>query len=895
SSTATYKNPVATHDYQDPGCFSTFYNVAYSNPSMVNDREAVLNLHFGIPHKNDAGKDDVQVLYTNSSEYRQYYSSVDDAGAPLVNGLVQQDDLPEGPHWPDYYTFPSGTQFLANAWTTHKIAYFFPGSPTNRCANISLIPGVSCKPGDLVALPNDYRDGRWDTASIVKLQYQKNFGSNAYLRVFGYTFYSNTNRSGATRRGIGSGFGAQNYDYEVDGHTHGFQADFGDQINSANLISASVNYVKSDAYRINNYNYDNTAYTQISNLTDGTDCYYHGGPRVGQRGPCNDTATQGTFIFPTAGLPENPCGVKPQFNGTPACAAGATFRLTYTGNQALINGVTPAFTNLALGDEWRPNDKLDINVALKYANDNFYLQNTNDPGKNFWFRAAQQEFCYNPKTDQPVLVPQPPQDASTVEPYVNLTCPVDKSSGTPVQTVHPDGKSGHLLLSNVYPSTYVQNYWQPRIGMTFTANPDTVFRISAGRYAQEPQNYEIQYNSLEQNLAAQLIGFLPYGFTTPFHDAQAQFSDNYDLSYERHFKGTDMSIKVTPYYRYATQQLDEAVYIPTLLASPAINAGTESSKGVELEFTKGDFNRNGLAAIFSYTYLYSVEKWNNFQGITQNAVDPYNQYIQEYNALTKAGGGAQCYKPTANATAAPNCNSPYAIRNPYYDMAPQPLLDKFGWYATGLDYPYTSPNVFSMVLNYKHNRFAITPAFTLNEGATYGSSADVIGIDPRTCERNQLQSGIPNAYPRNADYTSCGFAATPTGNLYIPNPQTGKFDSFGEYRQPWQFNMGLSLHYDVSPRVTVNAIVANLVNACFGGSAEPWTAAAPPSQYVCGYSPNPFYISNFYNGSSPSDRQANGVPLNPYFASSFSPSYGDNNSFNYPLPLNVYITMQVKL
>ncbi len=177
------------------------------------------------------------------------------------------------------------------------------------------------------------------------------------------------------------------------------------------------------------------------------------------------------------------------------------------GKPGFVNGVTPAFTNLALGDEWRPNDKLDINVALKYANDNFYLQNTNDPGKNFWFAAAQQEFCYNPLTDQPVLIPQPPQDASVVEPYVSFTCPVDKSSGTPVQTVHPDGKDGHLLLSNNYPLTFVQNYWQPRIGLRSPRIPDTVFRISAGRYAQEPQNYEIQYNSFEANLAEELARF----------------------------------------------------------------------------------------------------------------------------------------------------------------------------------------------------------------------------------------------------------------------------------------------------------------------------------------------------------------------------------------------------
>ena len=191
--------------------------------------------------------------------------------------------------------------------------------------------------------------------------------------------------------------------------------------------------------------------------------------------------------------------------------------------------------------------------------------------------------------------------------------------------------------------------------LTYTINPDTVVRASAGVYAQEPQNYEIQYNTVEPNLAEQILGFLPFGFTTPFHNAQAQFSDNYDLSYERHFKGTDMSMKLTPYYRYATQQLDESVFIPTLLASPALNAGTQVSYGVGAQLTKGDFNRNGLSGIFSYTFLDSTEKWNNFQGVGVNAVSPYNQYIQQYNALTKAGGGAPCYSNKGNTHARPGC------------------------------------------------------------------------------------------------------------------------------------------------------------------------------------------------------------------------------------------------
>ncbi len=890
---ATYTNPATKFLSSDPGCFSAF-NPAYSEVSYIAGREVVGNFHFGIPHRRDAGRDDVQLLYTSSAQFRQFYSGVNDGGLQLANGLVNNDWISRPPHWPDYYTYPGNTQFLAPA-NAQPIAYRFPGSPTDRCANVSGVPGA-CPDGTYALLPNDYRDARWDTASIVKLQYQKNFGSNAYLRLFGYTFYSNTNRSGASRRGIGSGYGVQNYDYEVDGHTRGLQLDFGDQIDSANLLTANVNYITSTTLRVNNFNYLNTSGQQVSNLTNGQYCYAFAGADKGQRAPCNSNTTQGFFTDPTGyyNQPLDPCAAGKIASNTPACQAGATWRLTYTGNQALVNGVTPKFTDVALGDEWRPNDKLDVSVAVKYADDQFDLQDTNTPGKNFWFAAAQAEFCYNPITFEPVIIPQKPQNASVILPFVGFNCPIDKSTGKPVQTVHPDGKNGHLLLSNVYPPVYTQTYWQPRLGLTYTLDPDTVLRASAGRYAQEPQNYEIQYNTEEENLAEQLVGFLPFGFTTPFHNAQAQFSDNYDVSYEHRFKGTDTSIKVTPYYRYATQQLDEAVFIPTLLASPALNAGTQYSYGVELQVTKGDFNRNGLSGIFSYTYLNSKEKWNNFQGVSVNAVSPYNQYIQQYNALTKAGGGARCYGSAGQAKPAARCG-PDTIFNPYYNQPLQPLLDPNAWYVTGLDFPYTSPNVFSLILNYKHDRFSITPALTLNQGAAYGTPADFQGLDPRVCTANQGSVGIANPNPHTADYTSCSLAATPAGSLYIPNPATGKFDTFGQFTQPWQFNMGLQMHYDISSRVSANLTVANLVNACFGGSVTQWSQQFPPSGTVCGYSPNLFYISNFYNGTSPNDVHANGVPLNPYFQNAFIPSYGDVNSFNYPLPINFYLQLQVKI
>ena len=42
----------------DPGCFGS-YPANYGQPSAVDSRDVVANVHFGIPHRNDSGHDDV--------------------------------------------------------------------------------------------------------------------------------------------------------------------------------------------------------------------------------------------------------------------------------------------------------------------------------------------------------------------------------------------------------------------------------------------------------------------------------------------------------------------------------------------------------------------------------------------------------------------------------------------------------------------------------------------------------------------------------------------------------------------------------------------------------------------------------------------------------------------
>jgi hypothetical protein len=921
----------------DPGCYQTI-SPAYASYSNLSDRETVVNLHFGIPHKRDAGRDDVQMLYTNDMLLSQYYSSANDLGPDLVRQLNQLDGLNSPEVWGDFATWAPGTAFASPAGGAHAVPYMAPASPTNRCANtpaatvtdtngfsngVTLnVPGA-CPAGTFSAVPADTRDGFWNNASIVKLQYQHNMGSTAYIRIYGYTFYSDWLQNGPLSYGTDLfGLGVLSYDYELESHTRGLAFSFADQLSSTNQITLDANYTTASTNRYNNNNFNNSLTAPATNLVSGfgrcvalySATYLHVKYAAGQQAPCNSPLTSGSFIDPSDQILCQQNALFPTQD--PQCLsklpAGSAWQVTYTGQSGFLNNVQPNFTSVALEDRWRPSDRLDINIGLRDEVYQYDLSNTSNDGQNFWFAAGQNEFCYNPVTLAPYVIPARPASGLPSTPFVGLTCPVDRSiPASPVQTVHPDGKSGHLLLSNSYTPTLSQNAFTPSIGATYTLNNDTVLRVSAGRYAQEPETYQVQYNAKDNNLAYDLFqAFWQYGYTTPKHDPLVQYSNNYDASLESRIKGTDMSFKLTPYYRYATNQI-YSIALPFGL-SGGLNSGIERVDGVEFAFTKGDFNKNGLSFLFSYTYTNAAEQWANFPNTSINPIDPYNQDIANFNGLTKAGGGSQCYinnSVTGKITADPSCAgngnankgiSP-AILNPYYNMAKQPLLDRNAWYPVGLDFAYLSPNTATALVNYKHNKFTITPGVTFNEGQLYGNPASVVGIDPRTCTSNSaiFLKASPKTNVHQADYTTCGAANTQNGSspgtLFIPDPSTGTFDSFGQFRQPSQLNLSVNLSYQINPRISVTAVLSNLLNACFGGTATSWSKQYPPNGYSCGYIPNGYYVANFYNGTSPNDVKANGVPLNSAFSQPYIPAWADTNSFVLPGPFNMVVQMNIKI
>jgi len=158
--------------------------------------------------------------------------------------------------WGDFATWKPGTAFGSPAGNARPVAYYAPASPTGRCANtpaatigdtngldfgsggnggVTLNVPSACPAGTYSAIPADSRDGFWNNASIVKLQYQHNIGSTAYIRVYGYTFYSDWLQNGPLSYGTDLfGLGVLSYDYELESHTPRRCFSFRDQLSSTN-------------------------------------------------------------------------------------------------------------------------------------------------------------------------------------------------------------------------------------------------------------------------------------------------------------------------------------------------------------------------------------------------------------------------------------------------------------------------------------------------------------------------------------------------------------------------------------------------------------------------------------------------------------------------------------
>jgi hypothetical protein len=802
--------------------------ISWDQFSWIAARNVVMNLHIAIPHHSDAGRDDVQLLYDDESLKNQFYFSGNDVASPQCGGAAGLSGVAC-----EYYINGGGTPlpvtYLNTLTWSCASAVGRTFNPTALNAMKNCVTEYGYPSGVNVgsySSPNPLggadRDNSYNDTAVVKLQYTHNFGSNAFVRVYGYSFYSDWFLAGAYSTSFCTFICPLAPDYELNSHTRGLGLEYSDQLNAQNLLSIEGNYTTATVIRDNNGFYNlasNGNEVAVVNAADPYSgyCYLHSLNNGGKPVNClNHTIPLGMNYDapPLTGS----CAIP----GQPRYGSACTYLLAENGLNGTYSDTTPNFYGASLTDQYRPSDKWLFNLGLRLDSYGYNgMQTTTPPlggsakARQFWFNAYNLDNCVSNSTGVPFINHTP-----------GATCPAGSHAAD---------------LVNASAQQFVYNMWQPRISGTYTVNADDVIRFSYGRYSEAPDSAYEQYNTRQEDLADYIGSLLyQYGRNTPGYAVAPSTSINYDLSWEKHFKGTDLSFKVTPFLRQTQGQIQSFFLNPIQEFTSGLNVGSQRSQGVEFQLQKGDFSRDGLSAQLSFAYTNTYIRYGTIAAGANGAtvISSINTGIAQYNAYTKGcahnPSNPNCGTTSTGATANACYTSKGApvgalgggrcpagdIANPYWDSPIQALVsanqafptfdtfptDQIGLVAQG----YGSPYVASMVLNYKYRKLAVTPSFQFQGGGKYGVPIASAGIDPASGCGAPLVGDRYNA-------TKCA------GIVDIPDPYTGAYDGIGAFTQPNEFMTNLQLSYQVSPRVQLVGVMSNIVNYCWGGSKEPWT------------------------------------------------------------------------
>jgi hypothetical protein len=873
---ASNLNYASCYKAVTPGGLSTgtgnFVNfpVNWLSPNLVQDQEAIANLHYYFPVGKNGIKDDLQLLYQTGMINSYSYSSANDLGVTP-------------------YAYPQGNVY------TCGVGQFLP-------ANYKSCVGkyVSAFSSGQTLVGANVEDEQQNPTSTVKLQLQHNFGTNAFLRVYGYTLYS--------LFGYNSPNGANNPaapvygnppDYQLWTHTSGVSALFADQLNDKNFLQLQFNDIHEPSVKDN----DTTAFTGSTTpfavVVNGNDpnsglCYSVSGG-VASAASCqkNQGATQLTYAGASAGAVPSLAGA--------SCGGGpCKFYVVENGQQGLAVPLTQNQYAASLSDQFKPTANLTINAGIRY--DAYQINGANTQGGTtpFWFNAYNQDYCVN------ALPGNSPVAKTSLGIGVTAACSAASSGGITYAPV--------TMLNS--PVNYYFSTWEPRIGATYALGSRDVLRADYGQYAQPPSNAYQQYATLQQNLPAYLgPRFYKLGYYGSGHALPPQVSTNIDASWEHAFKGTDTSFKVTPFYRTTRNEIAEFYIDPATQLTSGLPVGSLTAGGIEFLLQKGSFERDGFAAQLAYTYTSARSKYYTLPG-GGSILSPINNDIQTYNGYTsfcaknpsdsrcgptntKTGTAAACF--TAGGAADPSCAAG-DFANPYWNAPVQNTLDPNGSYwptdlvvaTTGLGVnSYTVPQVLALVLNYKHGPFSITPTFQVQGGQRYGAPEANAGIDPAGgCSALGGSTAGDPRYPYGGaggapyDALTCGAALNA-----IPDTYTGKFDGIGAFVSPTQLLGSLTMRYQATKSVGISLTVANLINQCFGGSKEPWTGAGSP--HTCSYESGE--ISRSY---APTGNVYNpGAQLSPFAALPYYPYLGPYTMgiVNPSGPISAYLGVSFKL
>ncbi len=819
--------------------------------ASTQDRENVVNLHYALPHASGNGKDDLQVLYLTQELWTDSYSSFNDLGGPSAFGFASLN-------YADDYVY--GGQIGAPLRNATR-QYLFPNTPDTQR-------------GFQSAISPDQRNIADNGYSVEKLQYQHNMGSNAFLRFATYGSYSNW----FIHDPVATPF---TLDYILPNHTFGYNALFADQLTDKHLLTVSGSITSTHESRYyntgaflggdgepNSASPTNGSYEALAgSYVDGRgNCYSQ---TTGLYDSCFDSnptsGSQATYNAYTGVF--SPYGTAPK--GTPAAANGAQWIATENGTSGNLNQVDPILYAASVSDQWHPADRLTVNAGVRIEKylDRFVNEGDGYPTRQFWVDAWNREYCSAPGLlGGPIDVGINPQTGA------GNACP----AGT-----------APVAFNLSAPNSESNSVFEPRVGATYNVNPDTVVRAAYGTYARPPNASWVQYGVTQEDLAGYAIPkfYSEYGFTTPVHDLRPDTSHNFDLSYEQRLRGTDMSFKISPYYRGTMDQF-ENIFLNSNGAESGVNIGRERSFGTEFAFTKGSFARDGFAAQLSFTYDYSRFRYSKFAS-GNSVIDIINHSVENYNSYTSAcapqnlarnaalcgANGSANATPTLTYTVTDTqTGAPVTVTeaNPYYNAKVQPLFDpnaEYMPYDAIPDQPFLggngfgSPEVATLLLNYKNKKWNVTPSLTFTAGSDYGSPLSAAGTSPSACT------------------SAAGVITCPT--LMVPDPYTGKFDNMGAFSQPWRYTLSTQFGYQLNPHLRASLTLTGLVDNCVQRGYA-WDRAG-----FCAYSTLPFgaAFTAPWSGADPNVKY-------PY-----TEQQGNNNTtfVGTKIPFQMYLNLQYRL
>ena len=284
------------------------------------------------------------------------------------------------------------------------------------------------------------------------------------------------------------------------------------------------------------------------------------------RRPCNSRVDQ-------RHLPSNP---------EPAPAfPGANWEVTYTGNSGFVNNVIPNFTTFALEELWSPNDKLVVNLGLRDEIYYYNLANTSNDGQNFWFLAGQREFCYNPATLSPYFIPVPAGERPAAQ---------SRSSGSTVRSTTrfrrtrckpsiPTGKTAPAAEQSIQPDAHRLRVYAAARASPTRSIPTRCCDFRPDGSRKSPKR--IRCSTTRRITTSPSISSRLSGSTATRRRATTRWCSTPTTTTLRTngaSKAPTCRSKLTPYYRYATNQ----VYIDLCrsgwpAASTAASSGSTAS------------------------------------------------------------------------------------------------------------------------------------------------------------------------------------------------------------------------------------------------------------------------------------------------------------------------------